>query len=1728
MIEVLSSPSGKVNFTTVDGVQPYYHKYSQPICQLKYADSLYNSLHNGIDTYWKMENTVGKFSTVYSGRTPVMKFYYGPGVPEAMIGYITGRRWQIQYKTQFVAPVSANYKLYFGGEGSVYISTSMFAASTTLSLNMDAQNYSSVGPIALSSGNSYNLNVTYTSYKDNSDSGFIGLWNTDSASITPEKIPISGSIARAYTSSVLPSFKNIDWYSDVSYEEKEDGASQLSFIVPLITSADSYNSKGYYYDKGSDSFIAYNTHDYTLPIVASTESVWHFRGNLTDGNGAYNLSSVGALTYTTGRTEEGITSVKLDGTNGAKITAVDASDFNPGTESFTIEAYIKTTAAAILPIVSKASFAAGIYYGFRFDIRDTNVLRCYLGDNTGTTVTQNGTKVINDGLWHYVAMVVNRSTSKLYTYVDGVVDLNGGNISTIAGSIAGSVDLGIGYTGYGAFRGSIDEVCFTKKAFSSTEILSRYTGNPPRNLKKYRMVQYKEGYKSTNEEYITKFTGQIRDFNIKYSADGNDTLEVICNDYSVFTKDTINLMSPTPIDYWQAGYLVREPGRVNGYTKPRTFDGWELHKAYETILTDCGIDPYTFRNKKKYKNYSHTATSGGFYIEPISYNELVYLPTNAKYGIDPIGQVDNETSDDKYAFSIDTGEHYRDFIDKIAKSWYYNWGFSPEGYPYFKAINVPYKVYDDRDFSGSWTQNVYTSALKATYVSTATLNATAGCNVTGKKFVLAIGCGPLCGAVNPATKSLNVQVRTASEILVDTNYNAYYASNHFYYDGADANTGTNPSILNIANGLDYDKYRVIVKNLSASYTTKIDGILAYQEDNNIPCQTFYTSDTTLPGTITELGVGIDIDNQRTDCVVLGRRTGTVFRTNDKGEEETINVNNPTYTYIQSAARDLNSVYCSTATNYVGRPRMTVITDPSVISQEQADFIAFNVVSEYNRPKKPASFTIQGNPHLQVGDCIAVVDDYKKGISSTDYQWITSLTDKFDETYTTKIETTPVKPVDSYWNRPTVDINTNFGGHYIWNMKILNCGITGELSSGLGRSDYYLKCDISGIPATISPSDYTTYFADMVPYHGYVKVGAETIKYSSVTFHTDCIRAYGLTRNIPTGDTSTIVTYHPQRIGGHSGHKLETVIFGYLPYSNSSLPPIVEFDLLVNADVEVNIRNATDNFDWKLHSINSNVVDSLTKVEGDLSLDNYRPLTAGKYRFAWGGFDRFGDYNEAVRNKETEFMCLYNTQYYARENYKGTKCSNQNFDTAYGLFYSEINIIPKENNVGRKLYSSNSGDKYTANIEGKDGEIKQILIDPGVVDLKFSTSGLYYCTPQAPLAAMWSGNDAYWYYKRDRRNLSNSIGYWPDLQRATNYPMCVTSESDHGGIMHDYTINNGAIPVFLTNRSNSDRYGNSQGLLFKIEDKQPSKDKDIIRKYVPSLGFYFVQLGWYGGKDSNRFFDPIITPGVLNEGSDITLVNPGDTYRLNIHKFVEDKDVHFVPPTWQQEFVDNAKDNNSPMGITNYLFFDDRLVDLSGRQPQQVRFYCERYKPNTDDLFHVFAFQQGGGVIPDPDMAYMNFALNRLITINKQPYYFKVQFDTGTSSADSNRGFYEFYPKSGDPATWKWSYRGYTGDELTYEKTYGITFGKNLRSEKEYFESKMQDYDYIICNNLYGRNNYITWIDEDITREIRFYKRKMAGDLLFFDFALYLENAFAQKSNVFVPNIWAYFRRSDFV
>ena len=266
-------------------------------------------------------------------------------------------------------------------------------------------------------------------------------------------------------------------------------------------------------------------------------------------------------------------------------------------------------------------------------------------------------------------------------------------------------------------------------------------------------------------------------------------------------------------------------------------------------------------------------------------------------------------------------------------------------------------------------------------------------------------------------------------------------SKRFYYHGYDRDNGINPMQRIIATGLPYEPHVIRITRLTdaeaqAGTIFGFNGLFVYDDDKNLPVYTFRSGDSVVSGTLVQLDVNDSLEDHRNDVVVVGRRIGLEV----PGDESSpINPNNPTSRFIISRAIDSNAIYSPDSVNFVGRPIQTILIEPSIASQDRADYWAVEFLNRYRFPGKFGKFAALGNPLIEEGDCVYFYDEYRNSIDNTSRIWIENISTSWgDKKSLDNYETVSYPPWPSYQPKKPVDI-ADFGNSAVYNFSLNNNG-----------------------------------------------------------------------------------------------------------------------------------------------------------------------------------------------------------------------------------------------------------------------------------------------------------------------------------------------------------------------------------------------------------------------------------------------------------------------------------------------------------------------------------------------------------------------------------------------------------------------------------------------------------------------------------------------------------------
>jgi|GEM_PF-2235024 len=200
------------------------------------------------------------------------------------------------------------------------------------------------------------------------------------------------------------------------------------------------------------------------------ESSWSGNSNeVIDSSGNQNhgtASGSGANTTSTAKF------IRSGDFTGGYVTVADASSLDfTANDSFTISGWVNTRATSgDMDILYKYNKPNGSGYEVMLT---SGAPTCHFLKNPGHDVTLTSSKTINDGAWHYIACVGNRTSGLLKIFVDNNFDSSTADISKL-GDISNNYNVIIGE----GFTGLLDNWAVIKAARSHTDLLLEAESQP--------------------------------------------------------------------------------------------------------------------------------------------------------------------------------------------------------------------------------------------------------------------------------------------------------------------------------------------------------------------------------------------------------------------------------------------------------------------------------------------------------------------------------------------------------------------------------------------------------------------------------------------------------------------------------------------------------------------------------------------------------------------------------------------------------------------------------------------------------------------------------------------------------------------------------------------------------------------------------------------------------------------------------------------------------------------------------------------------------------------------------------------------------------------------------------------------------------------------------------------------------------------------------------------------
>ncbi|MEO6177112.1 MAG: DUF4983 domain-containing protein [Flavobacterium circumlabens] len=186
--------------------------------------------------------------------------------------------------------------------------------------------------------------------------------------------------------------------------------------------------------------------------------------------------------------------------------------YNFGTSSFTVECRVKTSGYSSDPsLVSNKNWVSGKNRGFVICANTGGKWKVNIGDTQNRVDISGGT--INDGKWHHLTLVVDRTAKLVKTYQDGAFVGQAAIVSSF-GSLTSGLPFAVGQDGtltYGAnVNGNIAEVRVWNKALSEASILNYTCSAVTASHPDYSsLIGYWKGDNGSGSSFIDSSSKQV-------------------------------------------------------------------------------------------------------------------------------------------------------------------------------------------------------------------------------------------------------------------------------------------------------------------------------------------------------------------------------------------------------------------------------------------------------------------------------------------------------------------------------------------------------------------------------------------------------------------------------------------------------------------------------------------------------------------------------------------------------------------------------------------------------------------------------------------------------------------------------------------------------------------------------------------------------------------------------------------------------------------------------------------------------------------------------------------------------------------------------------------------------------------------------------------------------------------------------------------------------------------
>lgn len=623
----------------------------------------------------------------------------------------------------------------------------------------------------------------------------------------------------------------------------------------------------------------------------------------------------------------------------------------------------------------------------------------------------------------------------------------------------------------------------------------------PFDIKRQRLVTIRAGFGAI--ERYSVFTGFIDD----WGEPSGGVVPVKCLGFEQRLLDQYNKNYPDKISYMAFGYRNRT-GTAEPVYEIAAYDNWPIEHAVRDLFARAGLDESkVFKNLAVPKADGSsevvvygTDTFRKFRARSLS-GALLRLERPVHYGNAGAAFNELQAPDDEYIFRPENTKELWNRCRELSDRYGYDMRFDEFGDAWLQARNNPHSVTELTAFGkatgGSTTTLTDTTASFKTALIGQILTLTSGTGSGQSSTITAVtatqltvsppfgtapvsGTGYRSGKTSPSayggsygeyTGTVSLFTTTMKGARIDlsvprssghgnwtysvkrTSDAAVVASgtlnpstsgaDEFFYDFRSAVDGGNSTVVTLFSGA-YDSYSVDLSSSGGAGGTvrRLDCFLIYHTDPTNPRlpQALSTAINAL-----EVQSHPMMDDMRNYVLVVGRRRAVVT---DSAKLDT-NPNNPDGEFIVERAVDVGSIVNPAATNFIGFPKESIIYDSGITDQDFAAYLARVFIYRQRMPLPNAAIQHTLLPGLNLRDPVFAVEEGFQTIDAQTVLYVTGIRHSFEfGRATTSIETTSSPEFPAFEPREDMDIDANFGGYPVVNIKVDYPSVTGEIKTNM--------------------------------------------------------------------------------------------------------------------------------------------------------------------------------------------------------------------------------------------------------------------------------------------------------------------------------------------------------------------------------------------------------------------------------------------------------------------------------------------------------------------------------------------------------------------------------------------------------------------------------------------------------------------------------------------------------